>query len=120
MRVFENDDHRVIARHPVYQRDKTRLHIADECRLIASLGHAEKEGQPLDGPIRLCRVAPFLHQLTEQAADLFWRVAGLDPRQVADDGSRRRERRRIRGRARPAPKDGHQSANTGRELIGQA
>jgi hypothetical protein len=51
--VLEDDDHRVVAGHPVDQRDKPGLHVADERRFITPLGHAEQEGQPLDQPIRL-------------------------------------------------------------------
>ena len=120
MRVLEDEDHRVIAREAINDRDESGLDIVDKGRFLDSFRQPEQKRKALDGPISFRRVTAAVDELSQQARDLLGRVPRVDSRKVADDRRHRREGRGVGVRPRLAAQDHDCGADTGSELVCQA
>src|SRR5713226_599967 len=110
----------MIAGQSIHHSDEARLYVVHEGGLVGSFGEAEQEPQALRRSFRLRGVAASIHEFAQQTPNLLRRIAGIDARQVPDDGGHRREGGGVRVRTGLAAEDDHGGADARRQLVDQA
>ena len=119
MRVFEHDQHRVVAGEPIDHGREACLDLMDESGLVPALARPEEQTETLRSPGRRRRVGGPGCQLAETIVDRVGAVARPEGGEVGDDRGRRREGGGIGLGPRLPAEDHDRRADARRELIRQ-